>query len=85
MTTKLTLSLEDEVIKEAKILAKTRGKSLSNLIENYLKVLISQKKSEDLIEISPKIKRLVGCVPQLNQDSDYKKVVAEEIFKKYQK
>lgn len=84
MTTKLTLSLEEDVIKEAKTLAKTKGKSLSNLVENYLKALILQKQNAE-IEISPAIKHLVGCIKPLDDDLDYKNSVAEEIYKKYQK
>ena len=84
MTTKLTLSLEENVIKEAKSLAKTKGKSLSNLVENYLKALILQKQNAE-IEISPAIKNLVGCIKPNDDDLDYKNSVAEEIYKKYQK
>lgn len=84
MTTKLTLSLEENVIKEAKSLAKMKGKSLSNLVENYLKALILQKQNTE-IEISPAIKQLVGCIKPLDDNLDYKNIVAEEIFKKYQK
>lgn len=85
MTTKLTLSLDEDVIKEAKSLAKLKGKSLSSLVENYLKALIHQKSEENKTEISPSIKSLVGCIKPLDDDLDYKNIVAEEIFKKYQK
>ena len=37
MTTKLTLTIEDKVIISAKKYARNKGKSLSNLVENYLK------------------------------------------------
>ncbi len=39
MTTKLTLSIESSVIEQAKNYAKAHNKSLSRLIENYLKSL----------------------------------------------
>ncbi len=84
MTTKLTLSLEESVIKEAKSVAKNKGKSLSNLIENYLRLLIQQKGNSE-IEISPVVKKLVGCVKPIGSNGNYKEVVAEEIFNKYQK
>jgi len=41
MATKLTLSVEENVIKRAKSYAKNAGRSLSELIENYLIYLIS--------------------------------------------
>ncbi len=40
MTTKLTLTIEQDVIKTAKIYAQKKGRSLSDLIENYLKTLV---------------------------------------------
>ena len=41
MNTKLTLSIEEEIIIKAKVFAKENGKSLSQLIENYLSVLVN--------------------------------------------
>jgi hypothetical protein len=41
MNTKLTLSIESQLIQEAKQVAKKHGKSLSHLIEQYLKSLIA--------------------------------------------
>ena len=42
MTTKLTLTIEDKVIDSAKEYAKLKGKSLSHLVENYLKSISSK-------------------------------------------
>jgi hypothetical protein len=39
MTTKLTLSIDKEVIEKAKDISRRRGKSLSRLIEEHLKTL----------------------------------------------
>ncbi len=39
MNAKLTLSIESQLIHDAKEVAKKHGKSLSNLIEQYLKSL----------------------------------------------
>lgn len=41
MNSKLTLSIESQLIQEAKQVAKKHGKSLSHLIEQYLKSLTS--------------------------------------------
>jgi hypothetical protein len=40
MKTKLTLIIEHTLIDKAKRYAKGKGRSLSNIIENYLKVLV---------------------------------------------
>lgn len=37
MNTKLTLSIEEQVIKSAKEYAKAQGRSLSNIVEEYIK------------------------------------------------
>ncbi len=80
MTTKLTLTIEQDVIKTAKTYAHENGRSLSELIENYLKTLVNKEK--DSKEISPKVKRLIGSV-KLPKNFDYKKTLEEEIIKKH--
>ncbi|MBK7128752.1 MAG: hypothetical protein IPM74_02070 [Crocinitomicaceae bacterium] len=82
MTTKLTLTIEQDVIKTAKTYAHMKGRSLSELIENYLKTLVN--KQQDSEELSPKVKRLVGSV-KLPKNFDYKNTLAEEIIKKHGK
>ncbi|WP_335966975.1 DUF6364 family protein [Galbibacter sp. PAP.153] len=39
MNTKLTLTIEKEIIERAKNYAKEKNRSLSDIIENYLKML----------------------------------------------
>jgi len=60
MTTKLTLTVEESVIKKAKSYAKQTGRSLSELIENYLETLTEDNKDDK--QLSPKLRRLVGAV-----------------------
>jgi hypothetical protein len=50
MTTKLTLSVEKDTIETAKLYAKNQNKSLSEIIENYLKVLVQDTKEEQVID-----------------------------------
>jgi formiminotetrahydrofolate cyclodeaminase len=59
MTTKLTLTVEKEIIERAKSYAKNTGRSLSELIENYLETVTQESGTE---EISPKLKKIVGAV-----------------------
>lgn len=44
MNTKLTLTIEQEIIKRAKEYAKDKNRSLSDIIENYLKILTKEEK-----------------------------------------
>ena len=67
MTTKLTLTVEESVIKKAKFYAKSTGRSLSELIENYLDSLTVE--SENMQQVSPKLRKLAGAV-KLPDDFD---------------
>jgi hypothetical protein len=80
MTTKLTLTIDDSVIAMAKNYAKQTGKSLSDIVENYLMSLTSKEKKEE--GISPRIMNLVGAV-KLPKDFDYKKELGKAIAKKH--
>lgn len=59
MTSKLTLTVEKSIIERAKSYAKNTGRSLSELIENYLDNIT---KDSNETELSPKLKRIVGAV-----------------------
>jgi formiminotetrahydrofolate cyclodeaminase len=69
MTTKLTLTVEKATIEKAKIYAKQTGRSLSELIENYLETIIQANHEQ---AISPKLKKIVGAV-KLPKNFDEKK------------
>jgi hypothetical protein len=80
MTTKLTLTMEGKVIDSAKKYARLKGKSLSGIVENYLKSISTNEiKTEDL---SPKVARLKGII-KLPEDFDYKKEIGNALIKKY--
>lgn len=82
MNTKLTLTIEQELISKAKKYAKNKGRSLSDLVENYFKFITKTSEIEnDSFEISPKVKSLMGSV-KLPEGYDYKKVLSEEREKK---
>lgn len=81
MTTKLTLTINDEVIRAAKFYARSKEKSLSKLVENYLKSLALS--SEKYQELAPEILKLKGKL-KLPEHFDYKKELAETISKKHQ-
>ena len=59
MTTKLTLTVEKSIVERAKSYAKNTGRSLSELIENYLET-ITQENGEE--KLSPKLNKIVGAV-----------------------
>lgn len=82
MNTKLTLTLEKEVIEQAKKYASQNGISLSEMVENYFKYLTEFKPEEKIEKLSPRIKKLRGIM-KVNSDFDYKKVLDKERSKKH--
>lgn len=48
MTTKLTLTVEKSIIERAKLYAKSTGRSLSELIENYLETITKDSKEKKI-------------------------------------
>ncbi|MBS9524729.1 hypothetical protein KIH41_15780 [Litoribacter ruber] len=83
MNTKLTLTLDKDVIEKAKRYASNKGRSLSDLIENYLKVL-TEEKTEKITELTPLVKSLKGSF-KAPESFDYKKELARGLKKKYLK
>ena len=81
MDSKLTLSIDKDVARKAKVYARSNGRSLSDLVENYLKLLTRNSSIEDS-EYTPRVKSLLGCIT-LPEDFEYKKEVADYLTKKY--
>jgi hypothetical protein len=81
MNTKLTLTIEHTIIERAKKYAKQKGRSLSGIIENYLKV-ITKEESKSNIEIMPLTKSLRGSF-KAPSDFDYKKELSKGLSEKY--
>ncbi len=81
MNTKLTLTIEQSVIEKAKKYARKKERSLSDLIENYLKAVVS----EDVLspqELTPTVKSLKGSF-KAPKDFDYKNEITERLSEKY--
>lgn len=83
MDTKLTLKLDKFVIEQAKEYAATHKRSLSRIIEAYLKSLIKPANSDgdDGFEISPYVKSMssgVNIPADLNYKSEYLNHMADK-------
>lgn len=83
MNTKLTLTIEQSVIEKAKLYAKKKGQSLSDIIENYLKVVAKDEEIENT-QITPTVKSLKGSF-KAPENFDYKKELTERLTDKYLK
>lgn len=81
MTTKLTLTIDDEVIHQAKSYANAHNQSLSSMVESYLRALTASAQRAPQ-EHAPQVARLKGII-QLPKDFNYKKAMAKALAKKY--
>ena len=83
MDSKLTLNVDKDLAQKAKAYARSRGRSLSDLVESYFKVLASKSGSED-DDLTTKVKSLLGSI-KVPDDFKYKTDLAEQLSKKYLK
>lgn len=80
MTTKLTLSIDKDVIKQSKKFAAAHNRSLSDLIESYLKAITSAEGKN--IKVTDKVSSLRGSF-KVPEGFDYMKVLVDEIIRKH--
>ena len=80
MGTKLTLSLDDKVIEEAKRFAKRQHRSLSKLVEGYLRQVTKSESAEEAI--TPLVAELSGVLSPAKVDK-HKKEYADYLAEKY--
>jgi plasmid stability protein len=85
MDTKLTLKLDKNVIEKAKIYAAQQKRSLSDVVENYLKAVTSMEKTDanDEIIISEFVKSISIGNGEIPADFDYKKARQDYLIEKY--
>ncbi|MGB2087071.1 MAG: DUF6364 family protein [Psychroflexus salarius] len=82
MNTKLTLTIEQEIIQKAKEYAKNKNRSLSDIIENYLKILTKEEKAKELKKLNPTVKSLKGSF-KMPKNMDYKNELRKRLEEKY--
>lgn len=82
MNTKLTLTIEKKIIERAKEYAKDKNRSLSDIIENYLKILTKEEKGKESKKLNPVVKSLKGSF-KMPENMDYKKELRNRLEEKY--
>ena len=70
MSSKLTLSIDETIVRRAKEYAHQRGKSLSKVIEQYLAYV--SKNALPPGEITPEVAALADVLPASVADRDWK-------------
>lgn len=82
MNTKLTLTIEQEIIERAKNYAKEKNRSLSDIIENYLKILTKDNTKQKRNKRSPIVNSLKGSF-KMSKEMDYKKELRKRLEEKH--
>ena len=82
MDAKLTLKLDQEVIAQAKEYAKSQKRSLSRIIETYLKAISSRDQNAADMEISPYVKSM-SIGKSIASDTDDKEEIRNYLLDKY--
>jgi hypothetical protein len=80
---KLTLSINQMVIDEAKEYAKSSGKSLSSIVEEYLKSLTKTEKSKKKKTSMELVRELKGSIKLPEDFTSYKEILQDALVGKY--
>lgn len=85
MDTKLTLKLDGEVIRKAKEYAASHNRSLSGLVENYLKLIVDREATnaaEEEIQISSFVREMTAG-PSIPAELDPKEIYRQYLEEKH--
>ncbi len=78
MDNKLTLSLDEDVIKNAKLYAKKNNISLSKLIESYLAALTIKKEKAKLTPLVASLSGVIKLSGDYDEKGDYTAYLSEK-------
>lgn len=82
MKKKLTLTMEKKVIEKAKRYAKKKNHSLSDIVENYFKLLTLEERKQNEETLSPIVKSLKSSF-KASKKMDYKKELEKRLNEKH--
>jgi hypothetical protein len=76
MNTKLTITIEKEVIEIDKVYAKEKGQGLSEMVEYYFKFITVNRPKIKEKQLSPKVIKLRGII-KTDDNFDYEQILNE--------
>ena len=82
MNTKLTLTIQQDIISRAKKYAKNKNRSLSDIIEHYLKAITEPDQIHEKPSANPVVGSLRGSF-RMPENIEYKKELKKRRDKKY--
>ncbi len=77
MATKLTLSIDENIIKKAKVFAKKSNRSLSDIIASYLNKITDTVNDESDAELE-KIRGIISLPEGFDEKKELRKILAEK-------
>ncbi len=82
-TTKLTLSADRDLIREAKKLAEERGTSLSSMFTRFLQAVLRERRNPE--QLGPLTRQALGLakLPSGARDKDYRELLEEALTERY--
>ncbi len=83
MQTKLTLSIDKAVIHKAKLYANRREKSLSQIVEDYLKSVSTDEVSKSPVDNIPPVAKSLAGILKGKDDFDFRTSITEYLEKKH--
>ncbi len=84
MNSKLTLTINEVVVKKAKRYAKKESRSLSDIVENYLKFLSHSENNFEDEMLTPIAKALRGSI-KMPTNFNYREELDNRLIEKYLK
>jgi hypothetical protein len=87
MKEKLTLSIDKEVKKRAKRLARVSGRSISEMVEDFLDAAASKDENKFQPEPGSITESLAGSLelPEKYENMEYKEIIQQVLVEKYDK
>ncbi len=83
MNSKLTITLDELIIDKARIFAKSKGYSLSQMVENYFKIITTDVECNELKSSETSIVMSLKGAFKDKKGLNYKKVLSERRVNKY--
>ncbi len=84
MITKLTLSIDEEVIKKAKQLSRRKGKSISKMVEEYLTNISEREgEKESIVDRIDKIMEPYRSKIRMPVNGTYKDIIRQYRYQDY--
>jgi hypothetical protein len=84
MQTKLTLTIEQSVIEQAKRYARAKNRSVSKLVEEYLSNISGQTRGTNIqLGQTPITKRLTGALAKYDSKEDYTTILETALLEKH--